>query len=53
MKALSTFTIALAILLTGCKEFIEPSIEKRNVVLLAPTNGAESSRYILTIKPSW
>ncbi|TCC97681.1 hypothetical protein [Pedobacter hiemivivus] len=48
MKALFTFTIALAILLTGCKEFIEPSIEKRNVVLLAPTNGAESSRYSQT-----
>lgn len=48
MKALFTFTIALAILLTGCKEFIEPSIEKRNVVLLAPANGAESSLYSQT-----
>lgn len=41
-------TIALAILLAGCKEFIEPSIEKKNVVLLAPANRAESSQYSQT-----
>lgn len=35
----------LLLLLTGCKEFFEPSIEKRNVVLLAPVNGTESVQY--------
>lgn len=47
MKLLSTFTFALTFifLFSGCKEFIEPSIAKRNVVLLAPSGGSESSLY--------
>ncbi len=45
MKTLSTLAIAFAILLTACKEFIEPSIAKKEVVLLAPANRAESSLY--------
>lgn len=45
---LSKIIIALAVVFIGCKEFIEPSIEKKNVVLLAPTSGAESSLYSQT-----
>ncbi|MBB5440947.1 hypothetical protein HDC92_004651 [Pedobacter sp. AK017] len=29
----------------SCKDFIEPSLEKRKVVLLAPADGAESGKY--------
>lgn len=40
---------AVAILLSGmissCKDFIEPSLEKRKVVLLAPADGTESGKY--------
>lgn len=48
MKLLSTFTVAFVFLLSGCKEFIEPSIAKRNVIQLAPANGSESSQYSQT-----
>lgn len=37
--------LLLAMFFIGCKEFIEPSIEKKNVVLLAPANGVESIIY--------
>ncbi|NQX41302.1 hypothetical protein SAMN05421820_107156 [Pedobacter steynii] len=42
---LSKIALLFAILFIGCKEFIEPSIDRKNVVLLAPSNGAESSIY--------
>ncbi|WP_124582146.1 hypothetical protein [Pedobacter sp. KBW06] len=42
---LSKIALILAMLFIGCKEFIEPSIERKNVVLLAPSNGAESIIY--------
>jgi hypothetical protein len=35
----------LSCVFTGCKEFIEPSIAKRNVVQLAPANSSESTQY--------
>lgn len=41
MKWLSALTLALLFLLSSCKEFIEPSIAKRNVVQLAPAKGSE------------
>ncbi|TDQ11564.1 fibronectin type III domain-containing protein [Pedobacter metabolipauper] len=34
--------------LLGCSEFIEPNIEKREVVLLAPANASESNQYSQT-----
>lgn len=48
MKTLSKLAIALAIFCTGCKEFIEPSIEKKSVIQLAPSNGSESRLYSQT-----
>lgn len=45
MKLLSTLTFSFVFLLSGCKEFIEPSIAKRNVIQMAPANGSESSQY--------
>lgn len=38
----------LFFLLFGCKEFIEPSIAKREVVQLAPADGSESTQYSQT-----
>lgn len=32
-------------MLAACKDFIEPSLEKRNVILVAPSEGAESNKY--------
>lgn len=37
--------VLLLVLLAGCKEFIEPSISKKQVVLLAPVSGTESIQY--------
>jgi hypothetical protein len=34
-------------MLAGCKDFIEPSLENRNVVLVAPSEGAESNKYMV------
>ncbi|AOM76532.1 hypothetical protein [Pedobacter steynii] len=48
MLNLNNFSkIALLLLMFsfGCKEFIEPPINKKNVVLLAPANGTESTLY--------
>lgn len=45
LKNLSKVLLGLALLSTGCKEFIEPSIDKKNVELLAPANGTESTQY--------
>lgn len=47
-KNVSKVLLGLVLLSTGCKEFIEPSIEKKNTVLLAPSNGTESSVYSQT-----
>lgn len=50
MKFRSALILALApfLLISSCKEFIEPSIAKRNVVQLAPVNGSESKQYSQT-----
>lgn len=46
MKKLIFLNLALVFfLLLGCKEFIEPSIAKRNVLQLAPANGSEGRQY--------
>lgn len=47
-KNVSIVLLGLVLLSTGCKEFIEPSIEKKNTVLLAPSNGTESNVYSQT-----
>lgn len=44
-KNLSLALIGLIMLSTGCKEFIEPSINKKTVKLLAPVSGTESNQY--------
>ncbi|WP_276090983.1 hypothetical protein [Pedobacter sp. JY14-1] len=47
-KGMYSSKIALAVvalLLVSCKDFIEPSLEKREVRLLAPMDGSESNRY--------
>lgn len=38
----------MLLVLMGCKEFIEPSIEKREVKLLAPANRSEGTQYSQT-----
>lgn len=45
---LSRLAIAMVVLCIGCKEFIEPSIEKKTVIQLAPSNGSESRLYSQT-----
>jgi len=40
--------IFLLLFLGGCKEFIEPSIDKKQVTLLAPSAGTESVLYAQT-----
>lgn len=49
MERKRIFTALVAVLvstvLTSCKDFIEPSLEKRKVVLLAPANQSESGKY--------
>jgi len=42
-KNITKVLLGLVLLSTGCKEFIEPSIEKKNTVLLAPSNGTETN----------
>jgi hypothetical protein len=32
-------------ILSACKDFLEPSLENRSVVLVAPSEGAESNKY--------
>lgn len=44
-KNITKVLLGLVLLSTGCKEFIEPSIEKKNTVLLAPANGTETNVY--------
>lgn len=44
-RPLSRLIILLLFLLSGCKEFIEPSIQDRKVTLLAPAAGTESVQY--------
>lgn len=44
-KNITKVLLGLVLLSTGCKEFIEPSIEKKNTVLLAPSNGTETNVY--------
>ena len=48
MNNLSKICVVLLLAFSGCKEFIEPSIEDRKVVLLAPSNGTESTVYAQT-----
>ena len=45
MERFSRLFILLLFVLTGCKEFIEPSIQKRKVTLLAPAPGTEGIQY--------
>ncbi len=40
--------VLVAVLLAGCSEFIEPSIEDSKMVLLAPANGTETKDYAQT-----
>ncbi|WP_214228793.1 hypothetical protein [Pedobacter sp. B4-66] len=47
-KNITKALLGLVLLSTGCKEFIEPSIEKKNTVLLAPSNGTETNVYSQT-----
>lgn len=42
---LTKIVFLLLLAFAGCKEFIEPSISKRTVNLLAPSNGTESAIY--------
>ena len=44
-KSFYTLVFLLLALITGCKDFIEPSLENRMVVLKAPANGIESNKY--------
>ena len=49
-KNISQILLGFVLLSTGCTEFIEPSIEKKAVVLLAPSHGivtAEHPFYVL------
>lgn len=39
------FLMLLAAVTGSCKDFIEPSLENREVVLKAPANGTESNKY--------
>lgn len=41
------FALPLLALLSGCKDFIEPSLEKSKVTLLAPTDQYESNQYAM------
>lgn len=48
LSNLSKIAVLLAFFFLGCKEFIEPSIAKKNIVPLSPANGIESSKYSQT-----
>lgn len=43
-KSLYTLLI-IGIFISGCKDFFEPSLDSRNVILTAPANGSESNKY--------
>lgn len=45
MKKLYTFLVCALLALSGCTEFIEPSIDDKKVVLLAPAAGIETTDY--------
>lgn len=45
INSFSKLILLLLLALTGCKEFFEPSLEHRKVVLLAPANGTEGPLY--------
>lgn len=47
-KQLHIIALGIVLLLTGCKEFIEPSLKERKMVLLAPSDKLESSTYLQT-----
>lgn len=47
-KKLHAALICLTLLSMGCKEFIEPSIDDRKVILLAPSDGTETKDYAQT-----
>lgn len=44
-KSLLLAFIFLLGMLTACKDFLEPSLENRSVILVAPSEGAESNKY--------
>lgn len=43
-----TVLVAMIALLSACTDFVEPSIEKKETMILAPVNGAESIEGELT-----
>lgn len=45
MKRKILLLLLTASVFSSCKDFIEPSLEKRKVVLMAPANGSESGKY--------
>jgi hypothetical protein len=48
-KTMKSFLMALVLLamIVGCKDFIEPSLEKSKVILMAPVDGYESDQYAM------
>lgn len=48
LNNLSKIAVLLAFFFLGCKEFIEPSIAKKNIVPLSPADGTEGSKYSQT-----
>ncbi|NQX52070.1 hypothetical protein HQN86_00440 [Pedobacter panaciterrae] len=44
-KSITYGCCLLLAMITSCKDFIEPSLEKREVKLLAPADGAETNKY--------
>ncbi|WP_158800284.1 hypothetical protein [Pedobacter sp. L105] len=48
VNSLTKIIVLLVFFISGCKEFFEPNIEKKNVVLLAPVDGTASALYTQT-----
>lgn len=45
MRKTLLYMLAVLAFLSGCRDFIEPSIENRKVILLAPGNNTADSLY--------
>ncbi len=48
LSTLAKLYLSLVLFFFGCKDFIEPSIAKKSLVLLAPVNKSESTNYSQT-----
>lgn len=48
IKRLALYSITVAVFFCGCSEFIEPSLETKNINLVAPSKDAETTSYQLT-----